>query len=357
VQFSSLELKRVEPSKEKRFQALMTKHHYLGSLPKIGDTLWYTALLEDQWVALLSFSSPALKCKARDEWIGWSYRHQYDRLKLVANNSRFLILPDCHYKNLASKILSHIKWRIQNDWQNQFGYPLLLLETFVDPTRYHGTIYRASNWVMVGHTRGYSRIKGGGYSRTQVSTKKQVFMLPLQHNSRALLSRSPLPNFYQTGDTNLKLTANQMCALPDFFKQIDDPRRKQGLKHRLPCVLAMAVAATLCGMRGYKDIFLWIESLGPKALRRFKCRRVEGRYEIPSVSVIRNVLISVDPDQLNTALNHWNAIHATEDESLAIDGKTMCNAVDEHGRQTHIMSAVGHQSEQCYTQKKSAHLP
>ncbi|RUM93649.1 MAG: hypothetical protein DSZ28_07370 [Thiothrix sp.] len=48
----------------------MTKHHYLGSLPKIGDTLWYTALLEDQWVALLSFSSPALKCKARDEWIG-----------------------------------------------------------------------------------------------------------------------------------------------------------------------------------------------------------------------------------------------------------------------------------------------
>ena len=40
------------------------------------------------------------------------------------------------------------------------------------------------------------------------------------------------------------------------------------------------------------------------------------------------------------------------DESLAIDGKTMCNAIDENGRQTHIMSAIGHRSKQCYPQKK-----
>jgi len=334
----------------------MAQHHYLGALPKIGDTLWYVVLLEDQWVALLVFSSPALKCKARDQWIGWSYRHQYDRLKLVANNSRFLILPDCHYRNLASQILSRIKQGIQNDWQDRFGYPLLLLETFVDPARYHGTLYRASNWVMVGHTRGYSRIKGGGYSK-QSSTKKRIFMLSLQRNSLALLSRSTLPSLYKTGDTNLKLTADQMNALPAFFTTIDDPRRKQGLKHRLPSVLSMAVAATLCGMRGYKDIFLWVQSLGPKALRRFKCRRVNGRYEIPSLTVIRNVLISVDPAQLDQAFNNWNAIYAVEDESLAIDGKTMCNAVDENGQQTHIMSAVGHHSERCYTQKKSVRSP
>jgi len=147
LQHSSLEVAPVQPAHEHTFQQLMQAHHYLGALPKIGNTLWYIATVEDQWLALLSFSAPALKCSARDQWIGWSYRHQYDRLNLVANNSRFLILPSCHHKNLASQILSRCQRRIQQDWLDRFGYPLLLLETFVDPDRYHGTIYRASNWI------------------------------------------------------------------------------------------------------------------------------------------------------------------------------------------------------------------
>ncbi|MCU7882154.1 MAG: DUF4338 domain-containing protein [Candidatus Thiodiazotropha sp. (ex Lucinoma aequizonata)] len=82
-------------------------------MPKIGNTLWYIATVEDQWIALLSFSTSALKCSARDQWIGWDYRHQYDRLNLVANNSRFLIPPSYHHRNLASQILSQCKRRIQ----------------------------------------------------------------------------------------------------------------------------------------------------------------------------------------------------------------------------------------------------
>ena len=49
--------------------------------------------------------------------------------------------------------------------------------------------------------------------------------------------------------------------------------------------------------------------------------------------------------------------YGKEDQSLAIDGKTMRNAIDEEGYQTHIMSVVGHQSKACYTQKKSAPCP
>ena len=71
---------------EARFQALLQAHHYLGSLPKIGHTLWYVATWGGQWLALLSFSAPAWKCAARDRWIGWDFRHQYDRLHLIANN-------------------------------------------------------------------------------------------------------------------------------------------------------------------------------------------------------------------------------------------------------------------------------
>lgn len=77
--------------KKKIFQQLMQKHHYLGALPKIANTIWYVAVHEEEWFALLSFSAPALKCGARDQWIGWNYRHQYDRLHLIVNNSRFLI--------------------------------------------------------------------------------------------------------------------------------------------------------------------------------------------------------------------------------------------------------------------------
>jgi hypothetical protein len=86
---------------QQRFQQLMQQHHYLGALPKISETIWYVATFADQWVALLSFSAAALKCSPRDRWIGWDFRHQYARLKLVTNNSRFVILPDWHFANLV----------------------------------------------------------------------------------------------------------------------------------------------------------------------------------------------------------------------------------------------------------------
>ncbi len=353
MQHFSLTVELVEPTQERTFQQLMQAHHYLGSLPKIGNTLWYVATLEGQWLALLSFSAPALKCSARDKWIGWGYRHQYDRLNLVANNSRFLILPEHHAPNLASQILSRCRRRIQQDWIDRFGFPLLVLETFVDPERFHGTIYRASNWTLVGSTKGYQRTRTGYSDRTESS--KLIFMMPLQRNARTLLSRPFLNDRYRTGKSRMKLTAQQMLSLYNFFKGIDDPRRAQGKKHHLPTVLSLAAAAILCGMRGYKDISLWVKSLGQNARSRFRCRKRDGVYEIPSLTVIRRALIDVDPQQLDQALHAWNAQYGLIDESLAIDGKTMCNAIDSDGKQTHIMSAIGHQSGHCYTQKKSVH--
>ena len=73
---------------------------------------------------------------------------------------------------------------------------------------------------------------------------------------------------------------------------------------------------------------------------------------VPSESIIRDVLVRVDPDALDRALQRWNADYGQTDQSLAIDGKTMKNAIDDQGRQTHIMSVVGHESARCYTQKK-----
>jgi hypothetical protein len=335
---------------EQRFQKLMQTHHYLGALPKISETLWYVATFADQWIALLSFSAAALKCSARDRWIGWDFRHQYDRLKLVTNNSRFVILPDWHFPNLASRILSLCHKKLPADWQATFGHPIVLLETFVDPQRFQGTIYKAANWIYVGNTKGFYRTRQG-YSATAQSPK-MVFVKPLISNAQALLSRPILKPVYRTGGPKIMLSAQQMQSLPDFFNQIPDPRRAQGRRHRLSTVLAIAAGATLCGMHGYLAISDWAKGLGQKARQRFGCRYQNKRYIVPSLSIIRDVLMRVQPVHLDRALQRWNQAYAQHDESLAIDGKTMCNAIDDQGYQTHIMSVVGHQSKTCYTQKK-----
>lgn len=351
MKLSDVRARPICPSEAERFQRLMEEHHYLGALPKIGETLRYACTCHGKWAALLSFSTSALKCSVRDRWIGWDQRHQYDRLKLITNNSRFLILPGCHFPNLGSRVLSLCEKRISDDWREIFGHPLLMLETFVDPRYFHGTVYKAANWTCLGRTKGYRR-QGKGYGGNTQSPKT-VFVRPLKPDAKALLARPILHPDYQTEGVKMMLTADQMRSLPDFFSEIDDPRRGQGRRHRLSTVLSIAAAAVLCGMRGYNAISDWAENLTQNARGRFGCRRENGKYVVPSEYVIRNVLIRVDPAQLDRALQRWNDVHAQADESLAIDGKTMCNAIDEDGCRTHIMSVVGHQSKVCHTQKKS----
>jgi hypothetical protein len=334
----------------------MQAHHYLGALPKIGNTVWYVGTWRGQWLALLSFSAAALKCSARDAWIGWDFRCQFDRLHLIANNSRFLILPGQHRPNLASRVLALCERRLRQDWPQRFGHPLWLLETFVDPTRFRGTIYRAANWHEIGMSRGFRRTREG-YSATP-HTPKRVFVRPLIAQAQCRLSQPVLdPRYCRQGAPKRMLSADQMLPLPALFAGIADPRRRQGRRHSLQAVLAIAVAASLCGMRGYKAIAQWARSLGQHARARLNCRYRNRRYEVPSESIIRDVLIRVDPHALDQALARWNATYAAQDEALAIDGKTLRNAIDSDGRQCHVLSVVGHQSATPITQKKSARCP
>ena len=144
-----IRVRPVERSEEVRYQEQMSVHHYLGATAKIGETVLYVAIWREQWVAQLSLSAAALKCGVRDRmcfqllhhWIGWDFRSmcfqllhlQYGRLNLIANNSRFLILPGWNRPNIGSRVLSLTERRVAADWRTRFGHPLLLLETFVDP--------------------------------------------------------------------------------------------------------------------------------------------------------------------------------------------------------------------------------
>src|SRR5436309_4913629 len=193
---------------------------------------------------------------------------------------------------------------------------------------------------------GHTRIPQDGLSQTAAGRCPSVVV---PHDSFPTLSSRRLEN-------EAHCRADALATLFLFADSRSAPRT-QGRRHRLSTVLGIAAGGVLCGMRGYKAIADWAQSLGQKSRERFGCRREQGHYVVPSESILRNVLIRVTPADLDRALQCWNERYGAGDESLAIDGKTMCNALDEQGQRTHVMSVVGQQSKICYTQKKWAPCP
>ena len=351
MDLSKLTVAPVAPEDEPRFRALMDEHHYLGAPWKIGQTVWYAA--EDgsgAWPALAAFSAAALKCSARDAWIGWRPRDQYGRLHLVANNVRLLLLG--HRPNLGSRFLALCARRISADWQARHHHPLLLLETFVDPDRFRGTVYRAANWTPVGETRGYRR-RGDGY--VAGSTPKQVLLLPLGRNVRSLLRAPALAAEHQLhgAEKMRKMNVAEAAGILECFKDVDDPRDASGRRHRIEPLLALCTAATLCGATGWKAMHAWIQGLSPAMLDRFRCRKINGVHQRPSIYCIRNIMIRVDPDQLARATARFCREHGWDQGAgIAVDGKTIRGARDDAGRQTHVLGVSSHGASAPLSQKK-----
>lgn len=140
-----------------RWASYLTHDHYLG-LRVVGENLGYLA--RDRFgrdLAVLLFGAPAWRCAARDLHLGWSQTQRVAGLAQLANNTRFLILPQVRVPHLASHVLGAIARRINADWQTKYGHGLRWLETFVERERFAATCYRAANWRLVGQTRGRSR--------------------------------------------------------------------------------------------------------------------------------------------------------------------------------------------------------
>ena len=171
-----------------RWKALMKEHHYLGFSGVGGRSIFYVATLRGEWVALMCWSSAALHVGVREEWLGWDGAVRQKRLPFIANNSRFLILPDVAIKNLASKVLSLNLARLNADWQSFHGSSIWLAETFVDPSRFRGTCYLAANWQIVGQTRGFSRVPAGMGFYRQNNQPKMYLAYPLVKKFKEKLS-------------------------------------------------------------------------------------------------------------------------------------------------------------------------
>jgi hypothetical protein len=182
-----LEVIRVEPRtlQANAFVWHLAQDHYLGFEGAAGQNLRY--LLRDCYgrdLACVLFAAAAWKVQARDAFIGWSAPQRQQRLSLIINNSRFLILPHVRVPHLASHILGTILRRVRADWQRKYDLAPCLAETFVEQERFTGSCYRAANWLRVGQTCGRSR--HDRHHTVQVPVK-DIYLYPLCHDFKERL--------------------------------------------------------------------------------------------------------------------------------------------------------------------------
>jgi hypothetical protein len=168
----------------KRWRSYVNQYHMLGDKTVFGSRLQYFVKSGDVELGCIQFSASSWALEERDKWIGWTTDDRKVRLNLIVNNSRYLIFPWVHIKNLASRALSLAARQIQEDWLREYCYAPVLLETFVDLENFRGTCYRASNWMYLGETKGRGRMDR---NKEYALSKKAIFMYPLQDDFRAVL--------------------------------------------------------------------------------------------------------------------------------------------------------------------------
>lgn len=173
-------------SEEGLFNSLVEQYHYLHYDQPVGEHLKYLVTANGQAIACIAFSSAPRHLGPRDRFIGWDAETRRRNLRLIAYNTRFLILPWVAVPHLASHLLARVAARIATDWQRMYAHPVWLLETFVDPARFRGTCYRAANWIPLGSTTGRGK---DDLTHKPNRPVKEILVHPLHRRFRDLLNQ------------------------------------------------------------------------------------------------------------------------------------------------------------------------
>ena len=352
VDVRQISVRPIFPSEQAKFDAGLDEHHWLGHR-LVGETMRYVALSPDgHWLALVGFGAAALACRPRDSFVGWSDEIHFRRLRYVTNNQRFCILPAGRHANVASAVLSRCLKRLSSDYEQRWGHPVFMVETFVDPARHRGTCYLASNFSVLGTTLGYGRVSGH-----YVHHGKQKLCLArlLRRDALSILSgefdhpaisstprrRTPLVNL---NNVNFEGDNGLLARLA----KISDHRKPRGVRHSLSAVLAVTACATIAGCRSLSAIGEWADDCPQEVLARLgaKFHPVHKRYVPPSDATIRRAVAAVDGDALDQVIGEWlfdlvRAGHLEEHQLVvAVDGKSLRGATQDEGRCVHLFAAM-----------------
>ena len=166
---------------------LMIQQHPCGDAPLVGAQLRYLIGSEHGWLGALGLGPAAFVLGARDGWIGWSTRARLQHLPEVVGLSRLLIRREVRCANLVSKVWSLVAARLGEDWFQRYGVRPLLVETFVDRTRFLGRSFAAANWQRLGTSTGRGRLG----PRTPHASPKDIWVYALEARARPQLQVEP----------------------------------------------------------------------------------------------------------------------------------------------------------------------
>lgn len=329
----------------------MECYHYLGCGRLVGESICYVATLGDRAVGLLAWAAAALKCAARDRYIGWDEPTKAVKLGLVVNNARFLVLPDVSQKNLASRMLAANLRRLSGDWERRYGHPVHLAETFVDARRFRGTCYRASNWLLLGETRGWER---SGATYRHHGERKLVFVYPLTPHAveelrTAETERSEVKRFHMIDVERLPVKGKG--GLVEVLEEMADFRRPRGVRFPLWSILAIAACATLSGAKSFAAMAQWAREVPREVLLRLGCRRKDP----PSEKTYRRILNEFGVEHFEEKVGQWFAQQTSaEGQGVAVDGKVVRGSADGESPATHLLSAFTHEEGSVIAEKRVA---
>ncbi|MGV1015229.1 MAG: Druantia anti-phage system protein DruA [Methyloceanibacter sp.] len=330
---SALQIKVAHSAAEwRQAKAALGREHGLGAGREAGDRLCQLVKENGRWVAVLVWCAAAWHVQARDETVGWDAVTRSKRLKLVVQLRRFLVLEATRRPNLASQCLGAGLRELVGQWEAQHGYRPLLAESFSDPESHAGTVYKATNWVPAGLTKGYSQDHTDFYVPN--GRPKKLWLKELAPQACVRMCARELPAACQGaegdgGGARSPLKAAQLESLRDAFRQVPDPRAATSRRHPLPALLGLIALGLLMGARDVLDIWRKVACLTQRQRQALGlCVRDphSGRLTMPGYDALNDLLGAIDPTAYARVLTAFLQAHAGRlPRSLALDGKSVGN--------------------------------
>jgi len=306
---------------------LLDQQHYLGDC-SAGRQLLQVIEYKGHWVALLDWGPACWKLADREAYIGWTHQQRAQRLGLVVQNRRFLVLGKERMPNLASRALGLALRALPQQWEALHGYRPVMAETFTDIEQFEGTCYKATNWKPLGLTKGFQRHRAD-YFRKHGRPKK-LWIKSLNRNSLRILTNMDVPKAYLAGlnqdspERDLALTKQQMMGLREHFQNhFKDPRR-DNRTYPASSLLVFITMALFAGRDTLTSIQRYGNLLTPKQRRclDFPLKKGTNVRKAPSWSALYNFVTKINPEEFAHCLNLWLGSNlGTLPRALAIDGK------------------------------------
>lgn len=324
----------IDKSERERFDRLIITEHYLHNADLVGAQLRYVAEFQGDWVALQAWSAGSFNLKDRERWIGWSPKQKERRLRLVANNSRFLILDLGRVPNLASRVMRLCLDRLSSDWKHAYGHEVFVVESFVDSQLFRGTCYKASGWTLLGQTQGYGRSRQDYY--VQHERPKQLWVKELRPGARTMLRGRNLPESLRALEEgqapDCSVSPDDMIGMMRFFEGLPEWRSRRGV-YRLSSLVTIAVCASLCGVHhGQRDLAAFAANMTRDQWMALRLPRRGNprKYLVPMETTFFRLLTHLDSRALEKALLAWQehvlGSRPPDDDHVAVDGKELLSS-------------------------------